>query len=141
MAGMTKSGNGKVIDFGEVRTLDDRLLPKNKWTILKVLEEAAELVEAGKDYVKWCENHPKDDGEFDVKEDELYGDMLSELADVVMTVADVCNAFDIDDDQLHDAIASCIARNADRGRITDGDSQINIVPVNSGLPDEAFDND
>lgn len=139
MADMVKNGNGKVINFGEVRALDDRMLPKSKWTFIKVLEEAAELTEAGKDYVKWIDTHGEHDD--DIAADELYGNMLSELADVVMTVADVCSAFDIDDDQLKRAIESCVVRNANRGRITDGDTTINITPINSGLPDEAFDND
>ena len=43
MADMNRSGNGKVIDFGKVRALDDALLPRNKWVLIKVLEEAAEL--------------------------------------------------------------------------------------------------
>ena len=137
MAEMFKSGNGKVIDFGEVRALDDRMLPKTKWTFVKVLEEAAELTEAGKDYVKWIEAHGENPD--DQAADKLYGDMLSELADVIMTVADVCSAFDIDDEQIKSAIATCIERNANRGRITDVESHdSNDIPNNSGLPDEAF---
>ena len=137
MAEMVKSGNGKVIDFGEVRALDDHMLPKTKWTFVKVLEEAAELTEAGKDYVKWVDTHGENPD--DQAADKLYGDMLSELADVIMTVADVCSAFDIDDEQIKSAIAACIERNANRGRITDGETQdSNDVPNNSGLPDEAF---
>lgn len=139
MAGMNISGNGKVIDFGKVRALDDVILPRNKWILIKVLEEAAELSEAGKQYIKWVDSHG--DADDDIAADELYGSMLSELADVVMTVADVCSAFDIDDDQLHRAIEACVERNAARGRITDSESHQNGTGADSGLPPEAFGND
>ena len=138
MADMNRSGNGKVIDFGKVRALDDALLPRNKWVLIKVLEEAAELSEAGKQYIKWVDSHGDADG--DIAADELYGSMLSELADVVMTVADVCSAFDIDDIQLHRAIEACVKRNAARGRITDSEDHPNGANADSGLPPEAFGN-
>ena len=64
--------------------------------------------------------------------------MLSELADVVMTVADVCSAFDIDDIQLNRAIEACVKRNAVRGRITDSEDHPNGANADSGLPPEAF---
>lgn len=71
---------------------------------LKTLEEAAELVEAAKAWLK----HP--DG-------RTRGAMLDETADVLQTIANLCAAFHIDERELSCAMAACEERNRERRRI------------------------
>ena len=99
------------IRLGDVRPFSPRVLsdseeyPRPKCVPLKVLEEAAELVEASKLWLK-SDDNPK-----------LRADMLDEMADVLQTVANQCAVFHIGEDELREAVARCESRNRARGRI------------------------
>lgn len=80
-------------------------LEPDKWLLLKTLEEAAEMVDAGKAYI----NHEGDATAF-VR-------FMDEYADVVQTLANLAAAFDLRDSELHDAMRRCIERNRRRGRL------------------------
>lgn len=79
-----------------------RLTP-DKWLLLKTLEEAAEMVEAGKRLVK---------GEAKARRD-----LLAEWADVLQTLVNVATAFGITDEELAQAMDDCLVRNRERGRL------------------------
>lgn len=79
----------------------------DKWMLLKNLEEAAELVEAGKQYLK-------SSGQDRVMLREA---MLSEWADVLQTLANTATAFGITDTEIKQAMAQCLERNRRRGRV------------------------
>ena len=87
---------------------------------LKVLEEAAELVEAVKAY-----ESPESAG------NDLYLDkymaMMEEAADVNQALMNLMNAVGACNGSLSDAAAECTMRNVDRGRL-----KIEFVPVEGG---------
>lgn len=80
----------------------------DKWLLLKTLEEAAELVEAGKRWVKATD---------DAAKAKAWADMVTEWADVAQTLANTAAAFGITDGQIRDAMAACLERNRRKGRI------------------------
>lgn len=80
----------------------------DKWLLLKTLEEAAELVEAGKRWVK-----ATDPGVKAAARD----DMVAEWADVAQTLANTAAAFNITDGRIRDAMAACEERNRRKGRL------------------------
>lgn len=80
-------------------------LEPDKWLLLKTLEEAAEMVDAGKAYI----NNEGDAVAF-VR-------FTDEYADVVQTLANLAAAFDLRDSELHDAMSRCVERNRARGRL------------------------
>ena len=73
---------------------------------LKVLEEASELCEAGKICSKVAEDYKK----------VARTSMLDELADVVQTIVNFMECFDITEEELSRAVRRCIERNKERGR-------------------------
>lgn len=79
-----------------------RLTP-DKWLLLKTLEEAAEMVEAGKRLVK---------GDSTARRD-----LIAEWADVLQTLANVASAFGITDEEVAQAMDDCLERNRERGRL------------------------
>lgn len=79
-----------------------RLTP-DKWLLLKTLEEAAEMVEAGKRLVK---------GDSTARRD-----LIAEWADVLQTLANVASAFGITDEELAQAMDDCLVSNQERGRL------------------------
>ena len=122
-----------------------RLTP-DKWLLLKTLEEAAEMVEAGKQYLKASDpTDPSGIGQefddhanclacFGVNVGGELGDdrdrakvgwigyvrrqaMLGELADVLQTVGNLITAFGITDEELAQAMDDCLVHNQERGRL------------------------
>ena len=83
-------------------------LKADKWLLLKTLEEAAELVEAG----KRASNAP----DIQVGLNEL-GDMLSEWADLLQTLVNTAVAFGFTDEEIEQAMADCLERNRLKGRL------------------------
>lgn len=80
----------------------------DKWMLLKVLEESAELVEAGKQYLKADDLAEKL---------TLRVEMLGEWADVLQTLVNTAAAFGISDDSIACAMEDCLERNRRRGRV------------------------
>ena len=78
-------------------------LTPDKWLLLKTLEEAAEMVEAGKRLVKG--------------DSKARRDLIAEWADVLQTLANVATAFGITDLDIAQAMESCRQRNRMRGRL------------------------
>lgn len=78
-------------------------LTPDKWLLLKTLEEAAEMVEAGKRLVK---------GDSTARRD-----LIAEWADVLQTLANVASAFGITDEELAQAMDDCLVHNQERGRL------------------------
>lgn len=83
-------------------------LQADKWLLLKTLEEAAELVEAGKAYLK---------ADTAARRDLARDDMTAEWADVLQTLANTATAFDITDGEIEQAVSDCLERNRERGRL------------------------
>ena len=82
----------------------------NKWLLVKTLEEAAELMEAGKRVI----NAP----DFAAGLDARAG-MLAEWADVLQTLVNTAVAFDLTDEEISRAMNACFERNRERGRVQD----------------------
>lgn len=83
-------------------------LKADKWLLLKTLEEAAELVEAGKQAV----NAPDFQTGLNAREN-----MLSEWADVLQTLVNTAVAFGFTDEEIEQAMAECLERNRLKGRV------------------------
>ncbi|TPF92898.1 hypothetical protein BW14_06965 [Bifidobacterium sp. UTBIF-68] len=83
-------------------------LQEDKWLLLKTLEEAAELVEAGKTYLK---------ADTTARRDMARDGMLSEWADVMQTLVNTATAFDFTDTEITMAMAQCLERNRRRERV------------------------
>ncbi|MBT1162806.1 hypothetical protein JS541_13470 [Bifidobacterium sp. SO1] len=94
--------SGRVVTFPPVESFGR--LERDKWLAVKNLEESAELVEASK---RWLKSGSAADRI----------DMLSELADVIQTVANLTVAFDITDRELSEALDACRERNRKKGRL------------------------
>lgn len=80
---------------------------------LKVLEEAAELVESAKRYERTMDDR-------NASMDELVGardDLMSEAADVNQALANLLDAIASDSIEAAEAAAKCTARNIKRGRL------------------------
>lgn len=93
---------GRIVAFPPVESFGR--LERDKWLAVKNLEESAELVEASKRWLK-------------TGSDADRIDMLSELADVIQTLANLAVAFDITDGELKDAADACRERNRRKGRL------------------------
>lgn len=90
---------------------------------IKVLEEAAELVESTKRYERTMDDR-------DASMDDLVGareDLMSEAADVNQALMNLLDAIASDGDEAAEAAAKCTARNIKRGRLG-----IEIVNVEEG---------
>lgn len=83
-------------------------LQPDKWLLLKTLEEAAELVEAGKRVVKATDMQAGLNAE---------ADMINEWADVLQTLVNLAVAFGISDSEIESAMSACRERNRERGRL------------------------
>lgn len=80
----------------------------DKWLLLKTLEETAELVEAGKAYLK---------ADTTARQDLARDGMLAEWADVLQTLANTATAFDFMDGEIEQAVSDCLERNRARERL------------------------
>lgn len=79
-------------------------LEKDKWLAVKTLEEAGELMEAGKRWLK----QPSDLNRTD---------MLDEYADVLQCLANLAVAYDVTNRDISLAVDRCMERNRKRGRM------------------------
>lgn len=80
---------------------------------LKVLEEAAELVESTKRYERTMDDRNASmDGLVGARED-----LMSEAADVNQALANLLDAIASDSEEAAEAAAKCTARNIRRGRL------------------------
>lgn len=87
----------------------------DKWQALKVLEEASEVVEAAKE----CVNY--DDNLFDEDEYEtLQYQLTDEIADLLQTIVNLCDAYNLGEDDLKVARARCVKINDLRGMFSEG---------------------
>lgn len=93
---------GRTVTFPPIQSFGR--LEQDKWLALKNLEESAELVEASKRWLKTGSDNDRQD-------------MLSELADVLQTVANLTVAFHITDQELKQAMDACLERNRAKGRL------------------------
>lgn len=99
----------RIVSLPKVTAFDPETLASGEYAEpkripLKTLEESAEMVEATK---AWLRTPAADTRRA----------MLDETADVLQTVANMCAAFGISDDELESAMAECERRNRERGRI------------------------
>lgn len=98
-----EAGGNTIVHFPPVMSFG-RLEP-DKWLLLKTLEEAAEMVDAGKAFIA---NEASADN---------FTAFMDEIADVIQTVANLCAAFDVADSELYEAMTRCLERNRKRGRL------------------------
>lgn len=103
--------DSKWVRVGSIRRFDH--VEPDKAQAVKVLEEAAEVVEAWK---QWCATT----GWAPAAHEDCRRALLDECADVVQAVIDLAAALDVDD--LRPYLKECERRNRKRGRITDGRS-------------------
>lgn len=103
---MSGEHESRVVKLPPVRSFGR--LKADKWLLLKTLEEAAELVEAGKQAV----NAPDFQTGLNAREN-----MLSEWADVLQTLVNTAVAFGFTDEEIEQAMAECLERNRLKGRV------------------------
>ena len=99
----------RIVSLPKVTAFDSETLASGEYAEpkripLKTLEEAAEMVEAAKAWLR-------------TPDADTRRAMLDETADVLQTVANMCAAFGISDDELEAAMAECERRNRQRGRM------------------------
>lgn len=100
-------------------------LTPDKWLLLKTLEEAAEMVEAGKRLVK---------GDSTARRD-----LIAEWADVLQTLANVASAFGITDEELAQAMDDClVSKSGTRPTMSIISSKAEHVYKGNALLQEAF---
>lgn len=92
--------------IGDVEPFRAELLHQDKPQALKVLEEAAEVVEAFKDWNKHGQTA------------EQRHDLIDECADVIQATVNLMAAMEFTDDEIQQAIEDCRVRNDARGRMT-----------------------
>lgn len=110
--------DSKWVQMGSVRRFDS--VEPDKAQALKVLEEAAEVVEAWKDFDEVREDETRGYGE---PHDWTYvarNDLLDECADVIQATLNLVAALGVED--FRPLMKECELRNRERGRITDGRS-------------------
>ncbi|NEG89288.1 hypothetical protein [Bifidobacterium aerophilum] len=95
----------KHIHIGDVEPFRIELLHQDKTQALKVLEEAAEAVEAFKDWNKHGQTAKQ------------RHDLIDECADVIQATVNLMAAMGFTDEEIHQAIEDCRARNDARGRM------------------------
>lgn len=108
----------KWVRVGSVRRFDE--VDADKEHVLKVLEEAAEVVEAWKDW-EWTDRHlpnPSADLDMVIAHDEAEHDLLDECANVIQATLNLVSALGVEDFRPY--MKECERRNSERGRITDG---------------------
>ncbi|MBT1164668.1 hypothetical protein [Bifidobacterium felsineum] len=137
----TPKQQGRVVWFPPVRSFGR--LEADKWLAVKTLEEAAELVEASKRWLKPARDMGRLDdalkaaGETGVmpasldmadrtrlssrwessEKDRNRLDLLDEYADVLQTLANLAVAYRITEGEMADAMRRCEERNRLKGRI------------------------
>lgn len=108
----------KWVRVGSVRRFD--YVKPDKAQALKVLEEAAEVVEAWKEW-EWTDQHlPNPSADFDmvIAHNEAEHDLLDECADVMQATLNLVAALGVEDFRPY--MKECERRNRERERISDG---------------------
>ena len=99
--------------MGSVRRFDS--VEPDKAQALKVLEEAAEVVEAWKDFDEVRDDETRSYGEPHDWTYVVRNDLLDECADVIQATLNLVAALGIEDFRPY--MKACEKRNRDRGRI------------------------
>lgn len=98
------------INLGEWEVFDPSHQRKDKWQALKVLEEAAEVVEAAKRTI----------GRHDLAYTSAKSVLCDEIADLLQTIVNLCDAYDISEAALSKAQEWCNFINTKRGMFEPG---------------------
>lgn len=106
----------KWVQMSSVRRFDH--LEADKAQALKVLEEAAEVVEAWKDFDEVRKDEIRGYGEPHDWTCVARNDLLDECADVIQATLNLVAALGVEDFRPY--LRACERRNRNRGRITDG---------------------
>lgn len=107
-------------DLGAWRVFDPSHQRKDKWQSLKVLEEAAEVVEAAKHVVK-TENFQFPNLMLKTEREETERRILAnEIADLLQTIVNLCDAYDISEAALSKAQEWCNRKSFERGMFEPG---------------------
>lgn len=100
-------------DLGTWHVFDPSHQKADKWQALKVLEEAAEVVEAAKEYIEAAA----------LQVDQVASTRLAltdEIADLLQTITNMCDAYEISTDMLKYAQTHCTKKNKLRGMFDEG---------------------
>lgn len=100
----------KEIDLGTWRVFHPSHQRMDKWQALKVLEEAAEVVEAAKEHITLHGTGYEHSARIA---------LTSEIADLLQTIVNLCDAYDITENQIQAARAVNHVKNIDRGMFDD----------------------
>lgn len=104
------TGNGKnPVYLPQLKAFDGPDVQTGKDVLVKGLEEMAELVEAGKD---WMKAGPDD---IDKKREHL----LYEFGDVLQTMANIAHEMGMSDTEINWGYQQTVAKNTERGRFTE----------------------
>ena len=107
-------------DLGTWKVFDQSHQRQDKWQALKVLEEAAEVVEAAKHVVK-TENFQFPNLMLKTEREETERRILAnEIADLLQTIVNLCDAYDISEAALSKAQEWCNLKSTERGMFEPG---------------------
>lgn len=102
----------KEIDLGTWRVFHPSHQRMDKWQALKVLEEASEVVEDAKQYITAT-----------LLQTNVVAltrtALVNEIADLLQTIVNLCDAYEITEEELDDAQANCTIKNMKRGMFDD----------------------
>lgn len=108
------------INLGTWKVFDPSHQRQDKWQALKVLEEAAEVVEAAKRGIVIEELQFKNLMLKMDCEETAQGILANEIADLLQTIVNLCDAYDISEDALSKAQEWCNLKNLERGMFEPG---------------------
>lgn len=106
--------------LGAWRVFDPSHQQKDKWQALKVLEEAAEVVEAAKRVVITEELQFKNLMLKMDCEETVRQILANEIADLLQTIVNLCDAYNISEAALSKAKEWCNLKNTERGMFQPG---------------------
>lgn len=86
----------------------------DKWQALKVLEEASEVVEAAKEHITLQGTGYEHSARI------ARIALTNEIADLLQTIVNLCDAYDITEEQIQAARAVNHVKNIDRGMFDEG---------------------
>lgn len=108
-------------DLGTWKVFDPSHQQKDKWQALKVLEEAAEVVEAAKQVVIIEELQSQNLMPKMGCEETARRVLANEIADLLQTITNLCDAYDISEAALSKAKEWCNLKNTERGMFQHGE--------------------
>lgn len=100
--------------FPEIKKFTPETRIEGKAGAIKVLEEAAELTEAVKDYLK-LKKRPI---QFQISSMEVYerNHILEEFGDVLQTLANIADILDISEEEIQKGYDFVVSKNTERGK-------------------------